>query len=292
MYELATAPSANPCLQGEGAAPYVLLHRSCTVLAAGNNHWHWGSQRLSSGGDSPSVARFDLSHLCGHILLPPRGLERGISRTCLLSCVIIALFALVFSSGLVWITVFRQTWPFLWSKGQGLSLNVSNPMADNFSILDCLEGCRGSDGLFWLLYRDVGHGGQYVMWQQSSNPATTGGAVNDFQGLCWGPNPQEQATDAPTSFRGMSLSARACLMSGNGESDEPWYVVGAFQDHNGGIPALKQAQETMSSQAELLVAIQPDALPNLMSTIKARLEPSEEVSSSGQVCRLALRSVS
>jgi hypothetical protein len=194
--------------------------------------------------------------------------------------------------GLVWITIFRQSLPHVWSKVQGAteSLSPEDPDAANFSILHFLEGCRSDDnGLFTLMYRDE-HEGQFVVWEQSSNPATTSDKVSGFRVLHWGRNCSAQKVEERSRFRGLALSRTGkCLMDGNPGQENWWFCVGAHELRDEALPGIRQAREKMASRTELLVAVAPEVANALAAKARAALPLSspEKAGSTAEVRFLA-----
>jgi hypothetical protein len=175
-------------------------------------------------------------------------------------------------TGLVWIVVFRQTTPYLWEQDQPLWLHPLNPSKPNFSILHFLEDCRSDDnGLFTLMYRDE-HEGQFVVWEQSSNPATTSDKVSGFRVLHWGPRASSQKAEDEAAFCGLALSETHCVMDGNLGQHWWWYSVGAYEQHEGAMPGLRHAEEKLASKVELLVAMKPKAVDDLVTKISRFVE--------------------
>lgn len=174
-------------------------------------------------------------------------------------------------AGLVWAVAFRQTLPYMWKMGQKLSLNAGDPSNSNFSVLDWIGNCCCADGRFRFMYRDQ-HEGQYVVWQQSTNPVLST-KVEGFKDLAWGP--RMKARD--NRFRGLALSGgNNCLMHGN-DQGYWWYSVGAYKRWDGDIPALQQGQELSSKCVELLVAVEPETLVRVVEKIRESLEPHDEM---------------
>ena len=172
------------------------------------------------------------------------------------------------STGLVWIVAFRQTAPYVWEEDQPLWLNPLDPTKPNYSILHFLEDCRDSNGSFTFTYRDE-YEGQYVVWEQSSNPATTSDKVSGFKVLQWGPNSTAQKAEEEANFCGLALSETHCVMDGNAGSSW-WYSVGAYEQHKlGAFPGIRQAKAELSLKVELLVAMKPEAVEPLVSKIAA-----------------------
>lgn len=114
------------------------------------------------------------------------------------------------------------------------------------------------------MYRDE-HRGQYVAWQQSSNPLEATGQVKGFRVLQWGPRARDQ--DDSSSFSGLSFDGEHSLMGCRG-MEHRWFGVGAYRElDGGGLAALKEAQETPSMCVELLVAVEPAGVNSLLERI-------------------------
>ena len=156
--------------------------------------------------------------------------------------------------------MFKQSLPHLWKKGDPLALNPHEPDNANFSILDLLEACRCTDGRFRFMYRDQSDD-QYVVWQQSSNPATTVGRVEDFKDLEWGPGMKGR----DSRFRGLALTgSKNCVISGY-DGAYWWYSVGAYKRWDGAFPGLPQGLYPRTESMQLLVAVPAKAAENLLS---------------------------
>ena len=159
--------------------------------------------------------------------------------------------------------MFKQSLPHLWKKGSPLALSPNDPDNPNFSILDLLEACRCNDGHFRFMYRDQ-RDDQYVVWQQSTNPATTVGTVGDFKELEWGPAMKGR----DSRFRGLALTgSKNCLISGY-DGAYWWYSMGAYKRWDGGFPGLQLGLEPRADSVQLLVAVPLKAAQNLLSSMK------------------------
>lgn len=180
--------------------------------------------------------------------------------------------------------VFRQTMPFLWERDQDLAVNALDPSHQNFSILQCLDGCRGPDGAYNLMYRDLEHQGQWVAWSQSSNPAAEETAT-DVRVLHWGPS----LSAADGKFGGLVRSSkRPCLMHSSSGSGSWWYyAVGTYAKWQGAIPGIQQAPSVATSSVELLVGLSPDGARDLIAQVAGGFErPSPGLSDPGALGQL------
>merc|ERR1712098_527822 len=91
-----------------------------------------------------------------------------------------------------WHLVFRQTYPFQFSKAddwaQAKSYNAEDESADNFSILGDLENFRNLDDdkfTLKLQYPESRlHGREVNIWKQTTNPVTaTKGGVEGYESI-------------------------------------------------------------------------------------------------------------
>ena len=125
---------------------------------------------------------------------------------------------------LVYKLVFRQTLPYLYERNEWRK-NPTNPLSDNYAILNELERFRHNDGRFY--FRMAWPGDETVYeWSQTSNP------VNEtLAGY--------QAISVPYTgqhWRGLEPSTVA-LMDGSINHSNWFYAIGSHQKWNNGIPS-------------------------------------------------------
>ena len=121
--------------------------------------------------------------------------------------------------------MFRQTIPYLYKRGEWRK-NPTDPLNDNYAILDELEQFRHDDGRFYFRLEWPNDNTVYE-WSQTSNPISEKLAGYQaisvpYTGQYWGGI--EPSTDA--------------LMDGSINRPNSWYyAIGSHRKWKGGIPS-------------------------------------------------------
>ena len=145
--------------------------------------------------------------------------------------------------GHAWTPLFRQTAPFYQPDDRWLNYNAAGyPDEDNFSVLDNLEGCRGSvvDGKFDLKIvwpQSTRVEGNSNVWRQSTNPVTTGsGGVDGYEAISISYG--LMGVGGGEGFGGLEYNPNAdSLLDGSIDHDYWFYAIGASRAFLlGGLP--------------------------------------------------------
>ena len=174
--------------------------------------------------------------------------------------------------GTAWTPLFRQTHPFYQPDTQWLNYNaIGYPDEDNFSLLDNLEGCRGSvvDGKFdlkivWPL--NTRAEGNSNAWRQSTNPVTSGSSgVVGYEAL----SISYSSFGGSAGFGGLERNLDAhSLLDGSINHDYWFYAIGSSEAFLGGVPG--GHMDYGETQTELW-AICPTAFTPVAALVPERL---------------------
>lgn len=140
-----------------------------------------------------------------------------------------------------WVLLFRQTVPHLWDKTlepQDWKLNDSDPTAENFCKLHCIEDYRGADSTFtfkmvWPTLMDIPN---RQIWKQKTNPVASAEAADT-------PVEGYKAMEVPYTggdWAGLQLTQHSrCLLKGSSTApteDLSWFSLGATKPFWTGMP--------------------------------------------------------
>lgn len=126
--------------------------------------------------------------------------------------------------------------------------NVSNPLADRYSILSHLEGFRSLQGNFTFKISSPNTPLRNI-WKQRTNP-TIDQAVSGYVPV---------SIDMPTNYwggleRNCSVGCLSSLMDGSVSDDDWWYAIGSYAIYSGaGIPYSNSATPQIVNQTQLWV---------------------------------------
>merc|ERR1712098_17123 len=149
-----------------------------------------------------------------------------------------------------WHLVFRQTFPFKFSKAdnwaQAKSYNADDDTADNFSILGDLENFRSSEDdkfTLKLQYPESRlHGREVNVWKQTTNPVTaTKGGVEGYESI--------NTPWTAKHWGGLEKNGRVSLLDGSVNKRWWYYAIGSARTWKGGYPSVVRSDKKVELYA-------------------------------------------